>query len=143
MILSLVQFYLNLFFSEHKSHFWSCFYSNDILIRPFFFVFQQPGQQILTAAQCVQATNGGPSISGAPQQKRSAIADPTTGIPMAAYPVTTFPYASPSPLQIPFQGQYFTAVPMTCKFLKEINVRSNILAVSRSIWTFCFSLCRG
>ncbi|CAF3525566.1 unnamed protein product [Rotaria sp. Silwood1] len=47
------------------------------------------------------------------QQKRSAIADPKTGIPMAAYPLTAFSYPSPSPLPIQFQQQYLTAVPMT------------------------------
>ncbi|CAF1685186.1 unnamed protein product, partial [Adineta ricciae] len=46
------------------------------------------------------------------QQKRSAIADPKTGIPMAAYPVTAFSYPSPSPLPIQFQQPYLTAVPM-------------------------------
>ncbi|CAF4861021.1 unnamed protein product, partial [Rotaria sp. Silwood2] len=29
------------------------------------------------------------------QQKRSAVADPKTGIPMAAYPLTAFSYPSP------------------------------------------------
>ncbi|CAF5191956.1 unnamed protein product, partial [Rotaria magnacalcarata] len=46
-------------------------------------------------------------------QKRSAIADPKTGIPMAAYPLTAFSYPSPSPLPIQFQQPYLTAVPMT------------------------------
>jgi hypothetical protein len=54
------------------------------------------------------------------QQKRSAIADPKTGIPMAAYPLTAFSYPSPSQLPIQFQQQYLTAVPMTCKLLSSI-----------------------
>jgi len=54
------------------------------------------------------------------QQKRSAIADPKTGIPMAAYPLTAFSYPSPSQLPIQFQQQYLTAVPMTCKLFSPI-----------------------
>jgi hypothetical protein len=55
-------------------------------------------------------------------QKRSAIADPKTGIPMAAYPVTAFSYPSPSPLPIQFQQQYLTAVPMACKLFDHFLV---------------------
>jgi hypothetical protein len=52
-------------------------------------------------------------------QKRAAIADPKTGIPMAAYPMTTFSYPSASPLPIQFQQPYLTAVPMACKFARN------------------------
>ncbi|CAF1375034.1 unnamed protein product [Rotaria sp. Silwood1] len=68
-----------------------------------------PGTQIITAPQYVQQQQ---TAVPTQHQKRSAIADPKTGIPMAAYPVTAFSYPSPSPLQMPFQQPYLTAVPM-------------------------------
>ncbi|CAF2601090.1 unnamed protein product [Rotaria sp. Silwood2] len=67
---------------------------------------QQQQQQQQQAALVVQHQHQ-------QQQKRSAVADPKTGIPMAAYPLTAFSYPSPSPLPIQFQQQYLTAVPMT------------------------------
>ncbi|CAF1022279.1 unnamed protein product [Rotaria sordida] len=69
-----------------------------------------PGTQIISAQQYVQQQQTNVPTQ---HQKRSAVADPKTGIPMAAYPVTAFSYPSPSPLQIPFQQPYLTAVPMT------------------------------
>ncbi|CAF0867750.1 unnamed protein product, partial [Didymodactylos carnosus] len=61
-----------------------------------------PGTQLLAAPQYIS------------QQKRSAVADPKTGVPMA-YPVTTFSYPSGTAGGIPlhFQQPYLTAVPMT------------------------------
>jgi hypothetical protein len=69
-----------------------------------------PGAQIISASQYVQQQQ---SAVAAQHQKRSAVADPKTGIPMAAYPLTAFSYPSPSPLPIQFQQPYLTAVPMT------------------------------
>ncbi len=73
---------------------------------------QPPGTQIIAGPQYVQQQQTGVA---AQHQKRSAVADPKTGIPMAAYPLTAFSYPSPSPLPIQFQQPYLTAVPMTCK----------------------------
>ena len=72
------------------------------------YVTQQSQQQAAVVAQQQQQQQQ-------QHQKRSAVADPKTGIPMAAYPVTAFSYPSPSPLPIQFQQPYLTAVPMTCK----------------------------
>ncbi|CAF0779906.1 unnamed protein product [Rotaria sordida] len=73
----------------------------QLIAAPPHFVQQQSQQQQSLVVQHQQ------------QQKRSAVADPKTGIPMAAYPLTAFSYPSPSPLPIQFQQQYLTAVPMT------------------------------
>lgn len=78
--------------------------------------FQPPGAQLIAAPQYVQSQQ---TAVAAQHQKRSAVADPKTGIPMAAYPVTAFSYPSPSPLPIQFQQPYLTAVPMTCKQIKS------------------------
>ncbi|CAF1381454.1 unnamed protein product [Adineta steineri] len=69
-----------------------------------------PGAQLIAAPQYMQQQQQ--SAIAAQHQKRSAVADPKTGIPMAAYPMTAFSYQSPSPLPIQFQQQYLTAVPM-------------------------------
>ncbi len=78
------------------------------------FLFQPPGAQFISAPQYIQQQQQQQQQT-AQHQKRSAVADPKTGIPMAAYPVTAFSYPSPSPLPIQFQQQYLTAVPMACK----------------------------
>lgn len=80
------------------------------------FLFQPPGAQILAAPQYIQQQQ-----ATGQHQKRSAVADPKTGIPMATYPVTAFSYPSPSPLPIQFQQPYLTAVPMTCKSVVSIS----------------------
>ncbi|CAF0995851.1 unnamed protein product [Adineta ricciae] len=69
-----------------------------------------PGAQLIAAPQYVQHPQQ--TTVPAQHQKRPAVADPKTGIPMAAYPVTAFSYPSPSPLPIQFQQPYLTAVPM-------------------------------
>jgi hypothetical protein len=70
------------------------------------------GAQIIAAQQYVQQQQQQQQAAVAAQhQKRSAVADPKTGIPMAAYPLT-FSYPSPSPLPMQFQQPYLTAVPM-------------------------------
>ena len=78
-------------------------------------LFQPPGAQILAAPQYIQQQ------PTAQHQKRSAVADPKTGIPIATYPVTAFSYPSPSPIPIQFQQPYLTAVPMTCKSVVTIS----------------------
>jgi hypothetical protein len=80
------------------------------------------GAQLISASQFVQQQSQQQQAAVAAhhhqqqqqqqQQKRSAVADPKTGIPMAAYPLTAFSYPSPSPLPIQFQQPYLTAVPM-------------------------------
>jgi len=89
-----------------------------------------PGTQLIAAPQFLQQTSqqqhqaAAAAAAGQPTQqqaavlaqhhKRTAIADPKTGIPMAAYPVAAFSYPSPSPLQtMQFPPPYITAVPMT------------------------------
>ncbi|CAF1240533.1 unnamed protein product [Rotaria magnacalcarata] len=69
------------------------------------------GTQIIAAPQYIQQQQQ--TAVNTQHQKRSAVADPKTGIPMAAYPVTTFSYPSASPLPMQFQQPYLTAVPMT------------------------------
>jgi hypothetical protein len=69
-----------------------------------------PGTQLIAAPQYVQQQQ---TAVAAQHQKRSAIADPKTGIPMAAYPLTAFSYPSPSTLPMQFQQPYLTAMPMT------------------------------
>jgi hypothetical protein len=71
-----------------------------------------PGAQFISAPQYIQQQQQQQQQQTAQHQKRSAVADPKTGIPMAAYPVTAFSYPSPSPLPIQFQQPYLTAVPM-------------------------------
>lgn len=81
-------------------------------------LFQPHGAQLIAAPQFVPQQSQQPNgvvVQQQQQQKRSAVADPKTGIPMAAYPVTAFSYPSPSPIPIQFQQQYLTAVPMACK----------------------------
>jgi len=80
-----------------------------------------PGTQILTTATHPQYLHPGANTTSSTaqqqqqqhQQKRPAVADPKTGIPVAAYPVPTFSYPSTSSLPIQFQSPYLTAVPMT------------------------------
>lgn len=99
-----------------------------------FFLFQPPGTQLIAAPQFLQQTSqqqhqaaAAAAAAGQPTQqqaavlaqhhKRTAIADPKTGIPMAAYPVAAFSYPSPSQLPtMQFPPPYITAVPMTCKY---------------------------
>ncbi|CAM2719772.1 unnamed protein product [Rotaria socialis] len=69
------------------------------------------GAQIIAAPQYIQQQQQ--TAVNTQHQKRSAVADPKTGIPMAAYPVTAFSYPSASPLPMQFQQPYLTAVPMT------------------------------
>jgi len=71
------------------------------------------GAQFIASPQFVhQQCQQQQAAVAAQQQKRSAVADPKTGIPMAAYPVTAFSYPSPGPLPMQFQQPYLTAVPM-------------------------------
>ena len=75
--------------------------------------FQPPVAQIIPATQYVQQQQQAAVV---PQhQKRSAVADPKTGVPMATYPVTAYAYPSPAPLPIQLQQPYVTAVPLPCK----------------------------
>lgn len=105
---------------------------------PIVFLFQPPGTQLIAAPQYLQQASQGQQVAmaaaasnqGQPTQqqqqqaavlaqhhKRAAIADPKTGIPMAAYPLAAFSYPSPSPLPtMPFPQPYLTAVPMACKY---------------------------
>jgi hypothetical protein len=71
-----------------------------------------PGAQLIAAPQYLQQQQQQQQQTAvaAQHQKRSAVADPKTGIPMAAYPMTAFSY--PSPLPVQFQQPYLTAVPM-------------------------------
>jgi hypothetical protein len=69
-----------------------------------------PGAQLIAAPQYLQQQQQQQTAVAAQHQKRSAVADPKTGIPMAAYPMTAFSY--PSPLPVQFQQPYLTAVPM-------------------------------
>ncbi|UJR15418.1 hypothetical protein I4U23_002364 [Adineta vaga] len=73
-----------------------------------------PGTQFITASQYLQQQQQQQQQTNlsAQHQKRPAVADPKTGIPMAAYPMTAFSYPSPTPLPIQFQQPYLTAVPM-------------------------------
>jgi hypothetical protein len=93
----------------------------NLFINIFFILFQPHGAQLIPAHQFVQQQSQQQQAAVAAQQqqqqqqKRSAVADPKTGIPMAAYPLTAFSYPSPSPLPIQFQQPYLTAVPMACK----------------------------
>jgi hypothetical protein len=79
----------------------------------FFLLLQPPGAQLMAAPQYLQSQQQIAAV--AQHQKRPAIADPKTDIPMSAYPVAAFSYPSASSMPMQFQQPYLTAVPMTCE----------------------------